>query len=272
MSYPHILTTRNITIFANGQPYTIDSSQPNFQAVTEAIKAGDWDLALDLIDIKTAAAKWSDNEFMISEEEVTYKGERLPPVMEQRIIEFWTEGLPFKPILEFFRRLEKNPSRNSVQQLYKFLEHGFMPIDDEGYFYGYKAIRHDWKDCYSGTYDNSVGQKPSVPRNQVDDDPNVGCSYGFHVGSLAYASSFRPSNGRIVYVRVDPANCVAVPHDCNFQKLRCSEYEVMSEYTGALPNTYVTRNEMADPKAFDVEEDEPDEWIFDDDEDDSWFA
>ena len=130
-----------------------------------------------------------------------------------------------------------NPSRRAVNELYKFLEHGQMPITPDGNFLGYKSVNTNFKDWNTGKYDNSVGKVLSMPRNEVCDDPTQGCSYGFHVGTLDYAKCFN-SSGRMVIVEVDPADVVSVPHDCNNQKLRTAKYTVVAEFERPLDNDF----------------------------------
>jgi hypothetical protein len=56
-----------------------------------------------------------------------------------------------------------------VTELYGFLEKGNLPITNDGHFLAYKKVRKDYKDCHSGTMDNSIGQVVEMERNQVDD-------------------------------------------------------------------------------------------------------
>jgi hypothetical protein len=70
-----------------------------------------------------------------------------------------------------------------------------------------------------------------MPRGKVDDDFRRGCSFGFHVGTREYATSWGP---RTMLVKVDPADVVSVPSDCECQKLRTSRYTVVCEDQGAL--------------------------------------
>lgn len=142
------------------------------------------------------------------------------------------------PLLKFLDNLMDNPSRRSVNELYSFLEHGNMPITPDGHFLGYKSVRPDMTDHYSGKFDNNIGQVLEMPRNAVCDDANHGCSYGFHVGSLEYATNFGGSDRKVVIVKVNPADVVSVPHDCDFQKMRTSRYEVVGTYDAPLPNNY----------------------------------
>jgi hypothetical protein len=110
-----------------------------------------------------------------------------------------------------------------------------MPITDDGCFLGYKGVTNDYKDVHSGRFDNSVGAINEMPRNKVCDDFRQGCSYGFHVGSLEYATRWGP---KTVIVKVNPKDVVSVPEDSNWQKLRTAKYEVVAKYTGPLPSSY----------------------------------
>lgn len=260
MNKPPLIRTENqIHVILNGRPYIADSSHGNFSLLVEAIREERWDDLEGLFDIKTAFKSWSEGLYEITEEAVTYQGERLPPALERRVIAFWSEGEDFKPLLAFYSRLQANPSRRSVQELFNFLEHKNIPIDDEGYFYAYKAIRSDWKDIFSGTVDNSIGAKPSMARNRVDDNCNNHCSHGYHVGSLQYVQWYGRSGGRYVICRVDPADVVSVPLDHQCQKVRVTTYEVVSEFTGALPETRWSPTD---------EDREEEEWPLEDVEDD----
>jgi hypothetical protein len=185
--------------------------------------------------------------------------------LERRILAFFAAGEDFAPLLAFHKRLQANPSRSSVQELYTFLEHKSIPIDENGYFYAYKAITQEWTDIYTGKVDNSIGATPSMTRNHVDDNRNNHCSHGYHVGSLHYVKWYGNSDSRYVICRVDPAEVVSVPLDHDCQKVRVTGYEVVSEFTGALPETRWSPEDesKADDETeitFDDVDDDYDEW------------
>jgi hypothetical protein len=51
------------------------------------------------------------------------------------------------------------------------------------------------------------------PRNKVDDDKEVGCSYGFHAGTVEYAKDFLGGSGRhLMIVEINPADVVSIPN------------------------------------------------------------
>ena len=104
-----------------------------------------------------------------------------------------------------------------------------MCMTESGNLIGYKGVREDYKDKYSGKFSNHVGAEMSMHRSNVDDNPNNGCSSGFHVGSHEYADNWAGSDGRLMIVEYSPSDIVSVPDESGYGKLRCSRYKVIDE-------------------------------------------
>lgn len=155
----------------------------------------------------------------------------IPDGLEKRIFSMMNEGTDGQDrLLNFADRLMANPSHRAVKELYGFLEHNDIDITDDGRFYAWKKVRSNYFDIHSNTMDNSPGKVLSVPRNMVDEDPNTTCSYGLHVCAKHYLGYFGNGSGnRILKVKVDPADVVAVPKDYNNAKMRCCGYEVLGD-------------------------------------------
>jgi bifunctional DNA-binding transcriptional regulator/antitoxin component of YhaV-PrlF toxin-antitoxin module len=77
-----------------------------------------------------------------------------------------------------------------------------------------------------------------MKRSEVDDDPAVTCSRGLHVAAFPYARDFYP-NGKMMEVKVNPMDVVAVPDDYNAQKMRVCKYVVLRECEGPRPDQEV---------------------------------
>ena len=75
--------------------------------------------------------------------------------------------------------------------------------------------------------DNSVGKIVTMERNLVDEDKSRTCSQGLHFCSYDYLKHF--SGERIVVLKINPADIVAIPEDYNNSKGRCCSYEVIDE-------------------------------------------
>jgi hypothetical protein len=112
------------------------------------------------------------------------------------------------------------------------LEKGGMPITPDGYFLAYKKVRANYKDCHSGTMDNSVGKTVSMERNAVDDNRENECSHGLHFCSESYLSQF--GGDRIMILKINPRDVVSIPKDYQNAKGRACSYEVIGELEGSF--------------------------------------
>lgn len=233
----YIVTTGGITASIGGNTHTITRDNPSYNQVKDAIVqyryGSDATYIADLFRTANAVKRYTKGAIEVSVDgsSLFFKGEEVHNVVVDRILRFMSDGLPVEPLIKFLERLLANPSRRSIKELYTFLEHRALPICEDGCFLAYKGVKSDFKDVHSGKFDNSVGTTNSMPRSKVDDDFRRGCSYGFHVGSLEYATGWGPQT---VICKIDPADVVSVPEDCNFQKLRTAKYTVVDVYQGAL--------------------------------------
>lgn len=233
MKIPYILTDHSLTIVLNDEPKTITSENPVWNDAITAIREGRFDDLSDILDKSKAIAKFSHGKIEVRDGVVTYAGEEINNIVVDRILNFIKNGLPYEPLVKFLDKLMLNPSRRAVNELYKFLEHKKMPLTPDGDFLAYKSVRADFTDWYSGNHNFAIGQVREMTRNQVCDNADIGCSAGYHAGSEDYAKSFN-SGGNLVIVKINPADVVSVPNDCDCQKLRASKLEVVALYRKAL--------------------------------------
>ena len=221
-----------ITIFVEGKQHTILATDSNFASAVTAFEANDWDGLYNILNpaqvFQNLYAKYEQVE--VKHGNVYVNDEPISNLIAGRILDFLAKGVDCLPVFKFITKLNLNPSARAVNELYTFLEHKFLPLTDNGNFLAYKALRSDYTDVHTGKFDNSVDNVLEMPRNKVDDNKEVGCSYGFHAGTLEYARGFRPCNGKLVVVEINPADVVSIPTDCECQKLRTCKYKVVSEY------------------------------------------
>ena len=250
-----------LTVVVDGKQHTILASNPLFASAVSAFQIKDLDALMLALDpsrkFLNLYAKYEQIE--VKDGSVFVDGETISSVVADRIINFLADGIDCLPIFKFITRLQLNPSKRAVDELYTFLEHKNLPYTESGTFLAYKAVRHDFTDKHTGKFFNGVGEVLSMPRNKVDDDKNVGCSYGFHAGTLKYASEFACGSDKMVLVEIDPADVVSIPTDCEFQKLRTCRYKVVAEYERPL-DEHVYKSRFSTENDDDVDE----EW--DDDE------
>lgn len=143
--------------------------------------------------------------------------------------------------MRFYERLQKNPSKRSVDQLFPFLDKMNIPITADGCFLAYKGVNSDYTDRHSGTISNRPGSTIKLPRNLVSDDPKEECHFGLHVGAVSYARNFAD---RMVICKIDPENVVCVPYDNYQQKMRVCEYKVIGNYGDDLPSDVIDEEDL----------------------------
>lgn len=227
MSYPFIMQGDNITVVIDSTPYTINKTHVVFERVKEAIKTGNWAVLPDLVEPKTAVIKYASGNVSIDGSTFLWKGKPMHNVLSNKLIDMLKEGFPIEPLVAFMHNLMQNPSKRAVDELYGFLEKGNLPITPDGYFLAYKKVREDYKDCHTGTMDNSVGKVVEMDRNEVDDDKDRTCSAGLHFCSQEYLNNF--GGARTVILKINPRDVVSIPSDYNDSKGRACRYEVIGE-------------------------------------------
>lgn len=236
------ILSETINLVIDGVPHTLPRDSAQARQVLDGIRRGATEAELkSLLSVEDTVCRKSGGRITVKDGVTRVDGEEIPKVLADRVMSLLRDDLPYDYVLNFWARLRKNPSRRAVQEFYQFLENKNLTITATGMVLGYKAVRNDWKDKFSGTFSNHPGAQLSMPRNKVCDDADIGCSYGFHVGSLNYVKGFAYGYGceggdRIVIVEFDPANVVSVPKDCECQKVRVCAYRVVEEFKGILPD------------------------------------
>jgi len=224
----YIITDQNVTVNYDGQTHVISRNEKLADQLIQALREKRNEEIPNLVSAAKRVENFGKGNFVVKDGRVLINGETAPEVLSQKIIRFCDENLPYEPLLHFAENLLKNPSFRAVNELYQFLEKNDHPITDEGMLIAYKAVRQDWTDFHTGTFDNHPGQILEMPRNKVDEDSNSHCSHGFHVGNWRYCNDFHSGEGRMLEVEVNPADVVSIPNDLN-EKIRVCKYKVLKE-------------------------------------------
>lgn len=244
-SIPYVIKTNgSVTLYIKGECLTVAPDHQNYNKIITAIKAGDFSNIENLVNVAKAITQYANastganGKVRIENGQIYYGSYCLHNTLTQRIIKMMTDGFKFDHMLKFLENLMQNPSNRAVEETYWFLENYGLPITDDGCFLGYKAVRNDYSDIYSGKFDNSIGKVVSMPRNMVDDNYGQDCSKGLHVGALDYVVGYghfvkgqapNANGNRLLIVKVNPKDVVSVPKYEGHTKMRVCEYTVVSE-------------------------------------------
>ena len=239
----------------DGKPVFVPATDARYQDLIGHLLAKRFAEATALLATPDKLLRTWDARFTLTPlGEIVLNGETLPALFTGRVLEMAKNGEDPTPIFAFAARLAKNPSANSRAQLFRFLQHKHLAITPEGFVLAYKAVRQDYLDWHSATYKNTPGATLSMPREAVDPDSKGDCRPGFHVGTLSYAQGFEKVKGPSLFLvcRVDPADVVSVPDDCDCQKMRVCSYYVVGHYGAELSSTTSSEDSEVEADAVDT--------------------
>jgi hypothetical protein len=128
----------------------------------------------------------------------------------------------------FLKNLYKNNNDKVIEDAFDYLVHNSFHINKAGNILTYKAVSEHRLDKHTHSISNKDGEVVSI--DKADTNGLNSCSYGLHVGSWKYVSSFANIDDHIIICEVNPKNIAAIPsHDTS--KMRCFEYRVLRRTT-----------------------------------------
>lgn len=218
----HVLND-SIVLNYSGKTVVLANGDDRYSDVLECIRN---DKLEDIPGIVEIERQFAESGIELRDGLVYVDNSPLPTELNARVLKFKEMKLPYASLLKFWDNLKKNPSYNARQMLFKFLEHNGHPLTQDGCFIAYRGVTEDFKDAHTKKFDNSPGSICEMPRELVDDNPNNTCSAGLHVACYDFAKGFA---SKLVEVKVNPADVVAVPTDYNGTKMRTCRFEVVQE-------------------------------------------
>lgn len=250
-------------VFSDGELSTIEGTHTNFTKILGYLidtprDEVDEDHVRDLADlvyaVGTRLTALSERVAMAGNT-LLFDGDEVASELGEHIVRLLNEGDEngWKPLVNFMEKVAQNPSEASRASLYSWINGRNIAIAENGDFIAYKGVMLGKEDeslsisaggafvdgeYVKGHIPNPDGAVISMPRSKVDADTRVGCSTGLHAGTWSYASSF--ARGRVLEVHINPRDVVSVPDDCSYQKLRVSQYTVISsiEQEYSVPTVY----------------------------------
>jgi hypothetical protein len=254
-----IKRAEEVVIAIDGVPYVCRAEAPNYEAVLEALADRDEETLVDLLSIKGKADSMLTDLAVEGIEEVDgryyYKGNPLEMGLSEYLYAALKSG-DYMPVVKFVQRLFENPSHDTRQRLFTFMDTNQMPIDSEGRFLAFKAVTSDFKDKHTRKINNAVGVTvPLMSWSEVDTNPSNHCSRGYHACSKDYivgdGAFFYSGDDRVIAVAIAPEHVGSIPDDYNGAKLRCRKYEVLSDITDSViaeqENVRIHHNGTLDP-------------------------
>jgi hypothetical protein len=103
-------------------------------------------------------------------------------------------------LINFIDKYEKNKNPK-IDNLLNFVFGNSLDIQKNGNFVGFKAVKKDYYDIFSGTIKYDIGKTISIKKYDTEDD----CGGGLHFGSYSYVKEHYEYNFcRLLRVEIDP--------------------------------------------------------------------
>ncbi len=237
--YDVLITAKAATIYRHQEGHiasmrTFPSDDYRYERIKEMHQNGDQDYSEFFAELKLKEVSFTtEHGVKVSKEGIYLNNLHLQDQLADWIVENIDSISPDSSYIRFLDNLAQNPDQRMQEQLYSFLKHTDVKINEDGMVLAYKAVSHNFKDIHSNTFDNSVGAVVEMPRDEVDDDPENTCSRGLHVAAASYIPQYghKEYQHRVVQVLINPKDFVSIPVDYNFAKARVCRYTVAKEVT-----------------------------------------
>lgn len=230
-----VCTPKQVMItLSDGTQHVAFRNKDHFTRIFTLAMEEKYEEMMKYVDLSNAVKEFTfGTDIKISNGVMYYRGAEIHNSISDRIVmasQDTTQNV--ERYVNFFRKLQKNPSFKAVQHTYDFLVHNDLDINEEGDIVAYKYISYrEGQPVDSATckVPNWKGWTVTMPRNMVEDDPNLTCSQGLHVASQDYAGTWEDvETPGVIKVAVSPENVVSVPTDYNNSKMRCCGYKVLT--------------------------------------------
>ncbi len=236
MAYiPYNVTPKGISFVLKGSSRVIPRDHANYDNIKKAVLAGDVASVETMTDIVAFIAKVTNGDVKVSNDQVRYKdgSRKVPMYMAERILENVKNNEPIEAICRMLEKLMLNPNQDILEDLFKWVEVGNMPIHEDGDIVAFKKVQGDYYSVHTGK-NGKLFQKPGtvceMPREDCDENRNSTCSTGLHFCSYDYLSGFGSGgDSRVIIVKINPKDITAIPTDYNNTKGRCCRFEVIDE-------------------------------------------
>ena len=250
MKISYNITKDSIAGFFDGRSFVLSKEHPWFKRIVSAAKKDDKKVLKELLhaaDAFKAVAKKVKEKVKepslvsFDGKNFLYNGKQINKAINDKLKAAIEDDMALDTLVAFVNKCFLNPSQIAVDEMFDFLSYKELPLTSDGDILAYKGVQVDFYSCTANRDPkfkllkgkmrdnkifNGVGETIEIERDFVDPNRRNECSHGLHVGSYDYAAGF---GQKLIVVRVNPADCIAVPLDCSAQKMRVSRYEVVSE-------------------------------------------
>lgn len=242
----------SITVFHGGRPYVAGADHKNFGALMTALTQMEHDdvAIMRYLDIEqglTDLFQPLSERVSVNGTTICFDGDPVQNALTDKILAYFFGNIDnWKPLVNFFEKVQTNPNEHSRQHLFTWLERNHFILCEDGDFLGYKGVYKHGENGFissssgeamvngrriKGRIPTTPGVVVEMPRSKVQHSPGQACAEGLHVGNWRYASTF--AGHHVVLVKVNPRDVVSVPSS-ETEKMRVCRYYVVRHVTARI--------------------------------------
>lgn len=149
------------------------------------------------------------------------------------------DDIKLRSLINFLEKLYAGASETGRRNLFRWISDRHLTISSDGDFLAYKGVQVIDGESrsintgtsyvnnvrHSGTIPNPLNGIITMPPSEVVENEDIYCGPGLHAGTWEFASQW--ARGRVLLVKINPADVISVPKDCEGQKIRVCRYVVM---------------------------------------------
>jgi len=133
--FSYMLTNKTLNVFVDGQTYAIYVDKLNSVLKEElkyALRSQNADKILMFVDKVKRLTLYSKGHCEIKNGSLYFNGERMVDYLANKILAMYDNGHPIDAFMKFYAKLQKNPSMRCRDHIYKFMEYGNIPVNENG--------------------------------------------------------------------------------------------------------------------------------------------
>ena len=188
----------------------------------------------EYLDVKSIYDRIEKSNLLTLEGEIVYWKEvselSMPAELVKAVLDAEEQGdkIRIDTYRNFWTLMGLNPDEKCRKNLFWFLERNGLIISKCGFFIAYRNVVptkdvNVYTDAHSGTTKIEIGKVVTIPREECDNNSDVTCSRGLHLGARTWLKqNYYGSQGLVCLC--NPADVVAVPKLDYYGKLRTCAY------------------------------------------------
>ena len=233
--FSYTVTEANIIVLVDGLLIKIPKTHSGYRDLAQHLQGDEHDAETikTLADKRAALARLTAGQVTVMGSTVYYRGAPIRSALSDRLVKLTDEGFDATPWALFMDKVMQNPSENSKERLFQFLERWDAPLTPDGDFIAFKGVRDDYSSTRTDPEGNKVYNRPGdvvkMDRDQVVEDPDITCASGLHACASHYLDSFWGTQNKVLALAINPRDVVSIPIDYNLSKMRVCRYEVIGD-------------------------------------------